>query len=206
MVRTKMFDGEISRWTNPLAYEFETGEQAEQVAAEARGDKRGQPSVLVDGKHARRLGERHALDPFHDDRRGSLDLREAEQLGKTLEPRQGLVLRAERRARKLAARGVRGVVFGLRPLGHDERLERTGLPHRVGSARHGAQAAAARSRVIHEQGGESAAVRRALTGLHAERLLEFLQAHQARTAREAVRGRSDRRPVTRQGLVGLLSR
>ena len=42
------------------------------------------------------------------------------------------VLRAERRARKLAARGVRGVVFGLRPLGHDERLERTGLPHRVG--------------------------------------------------------------------------
>ena len=67
-----------------LAHQAHTAEQIEQVATQTRRHKRRQASGIIHGKSRTQAGKRLALDPFHDNRRHTVDLAPAIETGKAL--------------------------------------------------------------------------------------------------------------------------
>lgn len=135
------------------AHERHAAHEVEQVAPDASGHERREPPGAVYRKQPGGAGQRHALDPLHDDRGRAVHLTPGVEAWETPEPGKrtvALVLLAEGRDKRGARRRV--------AVGREQRLEREDLALGVGDAHDAAQAALPARGVVGEQQGESAQV------------------------------------------------
>ena len=135
------------------AHERHAAHEVEQVAPDAGGHERREPPGAVNRKQPGGAGQRHALDPLHDDRGRAVHLAPGVEARKSPEPGEravALVLLAEGRDERGARRRV--------AVGREQRLEREDLALGVRDAHDAAQAALPARGVVGEQQGESAQV------------------------------------------------
>lgn len=72
-----------------LAHQAHTAERSNRSRPRRAATSGDRPAGIVHGKARAQAGERHALDPFHDNCRHTVDLAPAIEAGKALKARKG---------------------------------------------------------------------------------------------------------------------